>query len=80
MHDGKQQYKPEISHTAKLLVLASPQADHYFFINDGEPTTTRLESARYSYKRYTDALTGEVLDAKAIALEGYSGRWIRAEK
>jgi hypothetical protein len=55
-------------------------ADHYFFINDGEPIVTRLESIRYRYKRYTDALTGEVVDAKALALEGYSGRWIRAEK
>jgi beta-galactosidase len=60
--------------------LAAPQADHYFFINDGEPAVTRLASTRYSYMRYTDALTGEVVDAKAIALEGYSGRWIRAEK
>lgn len=71
---------PYSSSNAVVYRLAAPQADHYFFINDGEPAVTRLASTRYSYMRYTDALTGEVVDAKAIALEGYSGRWIRAEK
>ncbi len=60
--------------------LASPKADHYFFINDGEPAETALSFQRYKYKSFTDAVTGESINPAAIKLEGYSGRWIRCEK
>ncbi len=61
--------------------LAAPEADHYFLINDDEPKQVRLTSARYGYKSATDAVTGESIDLSSpIALEGYSGRWIRCEK
>ncbi len=76
---GKYQ-SPYKSSSAIVYRLAAPQADHYFFLNDGEPAITRFESSRYSYRRFTDALTGETVNPGAIAVEGYSGRWIRAEK
>lgn len=60
--------------------LAGPKADHYFIINDGEPSETALTFQRYNYRAFTDAVTGESIDPAAIKLEGYSGRWIRCEK
>lgn len=60
--------------------LASPSADHYFFINDDEAKTTSLRFSTYKYKNITDVLTGEKLSAESIALESHSGRWIRCEK
>ncbi len=60
--------------------LASPTADHYFFINDDEAKITSLKFAQYKYKSVTDVLTGEKLSPESIALESYSGKWIRCEK
>jgi beta-galactosidase len=71
---------PYSSSNAIAYRLAAPAADHYFFMNDGEPKVTSFSSTRYRYKRFTDALTGEVINPGNIAIEGYSGRWIRAEK
>ena len=60
--------------------LASPAADHYFLINQSEATTAALDTKAMKYQRLTDAVTGEVLDAKKIAVDAYGGRWVRAEK
>ena len=59
---------------------ASPGADHYFFLNDDPSKKVTFSSSRYQYKQFTDALTGVKINPAAIELEGYSGRWIRAEK
>ena len=61
--------------------LAAPAADHYFFINDGPPTTAQLDTRNYRYASVSDPVTGEQLRLGApIALEGYSGRWLRYRK
>jgi len=60
--------------------LASPTADHYFFINDDDAKITSLQFAKYTYKSITDVLTGEKLSPESIALESHSGKWIRCEK
>ena len=60
--------------------LAAPEADHYFFMNDAELQTVKFSSNRYRYKKFTDAITGEIIKPDMIYLEGYSGRWIRAIK
>ncbi len=61
--------------------LASPQADHYFLINDGPPTSARLSFRKYAYASVSDPVTGEKLALDApITLEGYSGRWLRFQK
>lgn len=81
-----------IKHTIKNLVLpyhcpnsivyrlASPAADHYFFINDDAAKKTSLHFTTYKYKSVTDAVTGERLNPGSIELESHSGRWIRCEK
>jgi len=60
--------------------ISSPTADHYFFINDDEAKNASLKFAQYQYKKITDAMTGEAIQVKEIALESHSGRWIRCEK
>lgn len=60
--------------------LAAPAADHYFLINDGPATTANLATKK-KYRRAGDAVSGEELPiGKPIALEAYSGRWVRMEK
>lgn len=66
---------------AVVYRLAAPRADHYFLINDGPPTRATLSFRNSSYASVTDPVSGESLDLGApIALEGYSGRWLRFEK
>jgi len=59
--------------------LATPSADHYFLINDGPARTVRLDTRAFRYTSASDALTGEKLSGP-IALEAYSGRWLRYQK
>jgi beta-galactosidase len=60
--------------------LAAPAADHYFLINDG-PTAAASLTTKQRYRRATDPVTGEELAiGKPIAVEAYSGRWVRMEK
>ena len=60
---------------------SAPAADHYFFINDGEPRQVRLNTGQYKYTSVTDPVTGEKLNpANPVSLEGYSARWLRYEK
>lgn len=60
--------------------LASPLADHYFLINQGQSTTAVLDTKGLKYKQLIDAVTGETLDARKIAVDGFSARWVRAQK
>jgi beta-galactosidase len=60
--------------------LAGPQADHYFLINDGPATTTRLTTTT-TYKKAIDVVTGETIALdQPIHLDRYNGRWLRLEK
>jgi len=79
-HTMSKLVSPYTSDNAIIYRLAAPLADHYFFMNDGEPKSTSFSSNRYKYKKFTDALTGETINPENIAIEGYSGRWVRAEK
>lgn len=66
---------------AVVYRLAAPRADHYFFINDGEPTRVTLETGSYRYVSAEDPVSGEPLTLNApISLEGYGARWLRYRK
>jgi beta-galactosidase len=61
--------------------LAAPDADHYFFINDDEAKSVRLNFRKYKYSKISDPISGESLVlGDPIDLEAYSGRWLRFEK
>jgi len=61
--------------------LAAPKADHYFLINDGPAAAASLDTGDLRYVRAADPVTGEDLPiGRPIALEAYSGRWVRMEK
>lgn len=61
--------------------LASPIADHYFIMNDGEAKQVLLDTKRYKYKSMEDAVTGENLVlGSSFNVDAYSGRWIRMIK
>jgi beta-galactosidase len=63
---------------ALVYRLASPQADHYFVINDGPATTVRLRVDGVAHPRFEDAVSGERLAAgRPITLGAYGGRWLR---
>lgn len=59
---------------------SAPQADHWFLINPGQATVATLDPGLYAAEQFTDAVTGEAVDITCIALEGHSGRWLRAAK
>ena len=60
--------------------IASPKADHYYFINDDEAKEVSLNFLDYKYKNVVDPISGETLKlGDKIALEAYSGRWLRFE-
>lgn len=61
--------------------LATPEADHYFFINDNPARTVTLETPAYRYRGVRDPVSGEALRPGApVALEAYGARWLRYEK
>ena len=61
--------------------LAAPQADHYFFMNDGPAVQAIFTPVKFKYKRVCDAITGEELKTDApVHMDAYSGRWLRFEK
>ncbi len=73
--------KPYTCTGAIAYRLSSPQADHYFLINDGPNTQANLQFGTYQYRSINDAISGQVLKpGQPIALEAHSGRWIRCEK
>lgn len=66
---------------AVVYRTAAPDADHYFFINDGEGRAVTLDTRGYRYLDVSDPVSGEALSLGApIALERYSGRWLRFRK
>jgi beta-galactosidase len=66
---------------AYVYRLAAPLADHYFLINDGDAREVRLDTGDYQYASAGDPVSGESLELGApIALEGFSGRWLRFAK
>lgn len=66
---------------ALVYRLAAPDADHYFFINDDAAKEVELQFRDYQYKSAVDPISGETLPVgDKIALEAYSGRWLRFEK
>lgn len=61
--------------------LASPDADHYFLVNDGPASTVSLETGAFRYGNVVDAVTGARIGSlKKIVLEPHSGRWLRMAK
>ncbi len=66
---------------AVVYRLAAPQADHYFFINDGEQTSVRLDTGSCRYRAALDPVTEESLaPGGEIRLEAHGARWLRFEK
>jgi beta-galactosidase len=66
---------------AYVYRLAAPDADHYFFINDDEAKEVTLDTRNYHYTSASDPVTGESINPAApIALEAFSGRWVRMVK
>jgi beta-galactosidase len=72
---------PYTCEDAIVYRLASPEADHYFFMNDDEAKKVNLSFRDYEYSSVSDPVSGEALELGApVSLEAYSGRWIRFEK
>ncbi len=66
---------------ALVYRLSSPQADHYFLLNDGPAKQVKLNVKNFRYQRITDAITGQALKpGEPIPLDRDSGRWLRYEK
>ena len=66
---------------AYVYRLAAPEADHYFFINDGPGKSVHLDSGEFAYASAMDPVTGaELAPGEPIALEPHSGRWVRFGK
>ena len=65
---------------AYVYRLAGIGADHYFLINDGPAAEVILDS-KNPYLTGQDAVTGEpVIPGKKVAVNAYSGRWLRFAK
>ena len=61
--------------------LAAPDADHYFFLNDGPGKSVRLFSKCYHYVSACDPVSGEILDPGSdFEVEGHGARWLRFKK
>lgn len=75
-------YKPTYQcNDAIVYRLSTPRADHYFFINDGPAVKVHFKPIKFTYKRVYDAISGKELPMGApVAIDAYSGRWLRFEK
>jgi beta-galactosidase len=61
--------------------LASPEADHYFVINDGPATQVKLDFEHYEYQGVKDVAEDQDLElGDWLPLEAHSARWLRFEK
>ncbi len=60
--------------------LATPVADHYFLVNDGDTRTVTLTIRDYAGGACHDAVTGEFVDCGAIEVPAHNGRWIRGTR
>ena len=66
---------------AVVYRLAAPQADHYFLLNDEPAKQVVLDTGDFAYRSCEDAITGETLGiGEPIAVDGWSGRWLRFSK
>lgn len=66
---------------ALVYRLASPTADHYFVMNDGEAKQVLIDTKRYKYSSAEDAITGQpIAIGLPFQVEAYSGKWIRFKK
>ncbi len=69
------------SEDAIVYRLASPEADHYFLLNEGEEKAVDLTFEGYQYQRAGDAVSGEAIPlTEGILLPAYGARWLRYEK
>jgi len=64
---------------ALVYRLSTSNANHYYFINDGNAKSVVFRS-EINYKKATDALTGEIVEPTSIKLDADDARWIRMEK
>ena len=72
---------PFQSEEAIVYRLASPEADHYFLLNEGEAKSVDLTFGDYQYRQASDAVSGETISlGDSIALPAYGARWLRYEK
>jgi beta-galactosidase len=56
----------------------SPQADHYFLINDGASRDVKLDPRDLRYSGFEDAVSGERVHPMKLTLRANGARWIRA--
>ncbi|MFH5885421.1 beta-galactosidase trimerization domain-containing protein [Halalkalibaculum sp. DA3122] len=72
---------PFHSDGAIVYRLASPDADHYFLLNEGEQRKVKLNFDYYEYDSASDVATGEAVALDGwIDLPGHGARWLRYEK
>ena len=72
---------PYACEDAIVYRISAPTADHYYFINDDQAKEVDLKFRNYQYKSVVDPISGESLKlGDSIALEAFSGRWLRFEK
>ncbi len=72
---------PFASEDAIVYRLASPKADHYFLLNEGEAKEVELTFNFYQYLNAKDAVSGESIPLdKLIPLPAHGARWLRFEK
>jgi len=61
--------------------LSSPEADHYFLINDSSNLVkANISFKNYKYKSSSDAVTGERINTNEIPIAPDNGIWIRCQK
>lgn len=67
---------------AYVYRLAAPEADHYFFINDGPARSVSLDTKAMRYQSVSDPVNGQSLlePGQPIDLPAESGRWLRFAK
>lgn len=70
---------PYTCEDAIVYRLAGPDADHYYFMNDGEERMVQF-SSEFSYSKVVDAVSGEKVDLGKIHLPADDARWIRMGK
>ena len=66
---------------ALVYRLATPTADHYFLMNDGEETSVVLDTKDMAYAAIEDPIEDAQLELNApIAIPSCSARWLRYVK
>jgi len=61
--------------------LASPEADHYFLLNDGPATKVKMDFDYYEYSGLTQVAEDKALElGEWIELPAYGAVWLRYEK